>query len=50
MPKKYSETTLSSGLRVIHERSVSSVVYCGYIVKRATKTLPIQEWPISSNI
>ena len=37
MPKTYSETTLPSGLRVIHERSVSSVVYCGYIVKAGTR-------------
>ena len=37
MAKEYNETTLPCGLGVIHERTASNVVYCGYIVKAGTR-------------
>ena len=33
----YSSTTLSNGLRIIHESTVSEVVYCGYVVCAGTR-------------
>lgn len=32
-----NETTLSCGLRIIHERSTSPVLYCGYVVCAGTR-------------
>lgn len=37
MNNKYTTTTLSNGLRVIHEPSASQVVYCGYVVCAGTR-------------
>ena len=34
---QHNETTLSCGLRIIHEASASPVLYCGYVVCAGTR-------------
>lgn len=36
-PLRYHTHTLPNGLRLIHEHSDSSVVYCGYVIKAGTR-------------